>query len=239
MLKNKVAIVTGASRGIGYAIAYRLVEQEAKVVMVGHSEGVHTAAEDLKRLGHDVLAVQADVAQENDVNMIVDKTLEQYGKIDILVNNAGIGVFKHVEETSLEEWQRLFEVNVQGVFLCTRAVLPHMKERGQGTIITISSDVGRRTIPNGAAYTATKYAVQGFSGSLAQEVRKQGIRVGTINPGMVDSYFNNSEQGSPDKKEWLKGDDVAQAVLYMATAPKHMVVDEIMLHPLIQEYPSV
>lgn len=137
----------------------------------------------------------------------------------------------------MEEWERIFAVNVQGVFIGVKAVLPHMKERKSGTIITISSDVGRYTIPNGAAYTATKYAVQGFSGSLAQEVRKYGIRVGTINPGMVDTYFANSIQGVPEKRDWLKAEDVAKAVVYMASAPKHMLIDEIILHPLIQQYP--
>ncbi len=239
MLKNKVAIVTGASRGIGYSIAFKLVEQGAQVVLIGSSKQVHDTADSLKKLGHTVLSIQADISKAADVEEVISQTIQQFGKIDILVNNAGIGLFKPVEETTLEEWQRLFEVNVQGVFLCSRAVLPYMKERGQGTIITISSDVGRRTIPNGSVYTATKYAVQGFSGSLAQEVRKVGIRVGTINPGMVDTYFNNTEQGAPEKKEWLKGEDIAQAVIYMASAPKHMVIDEVLLHPLIQEYPSV
>jgi NADP-dependent 3-hydroxy acid dehydrogenase YdfG len=239
MLKNKVAIVTGASRGIGKSIALKLVEHEVKVVLVGSSDDIYVATDELVHLGHDVMGMKADVSNEEEVQNIAHQTLERYGKIDILVNNAGFGFFKSVDETSLEEWRRVFEVNVQGVFLCSKAVLPAMKERGQGTIVTISSDVGRRTIPGGAAYASTKYAVQGFSGSLAQEVRKLGIRVGTINPGMVDSYFNNSEQGAPEKKEWLKGEDVANAVLYMASAPKHVVIDEIMLHPLIQEYPSI
>ncbi|MDQ0340031.1 NADP-dependent 3-hydroxy acid dehydrogenase YdfG [Caldalkalibacillus uzonensis] len=239
MLKNKVAIVTGASRGIGKAVAFKLAQHEVQVVLFGSSEQIQQSAEELEHLGHRVLAIRGDVARENEVNDCVSKTIEHFGKIDILVNNAGIGFFKDVEATSLEEWQRLFEVNVQGVFLFTKAVLPYMKERGQGTIINIASDVARRTIPKGAAYTASKYAVQGFTGSVAQEVRKLGIRVGTINPGMVDTYFNNTVQGDPQKKDWLKVEDVADAVLYMASAPKHMVVDEVMLHPLIQEYPNV
>lgn len=238
MLKDQVAIVTGASRGIGKEIAKKLANEGAKLTLVGSSQDIVESAKDLNSQGYaNVIAVQADVANEEDMNRVVQSTLDQYGQIDILVNNAGIGFFKLTEEVSLDEWKKVFEVNVQGVFLGAKVVIPHMKERKSGTIITISSDVGRYTIPNGAAYTSTKYAVQGFSGSLAQEVRDFGIRVGTVNPGMVDTYFANSTQGLPEKEEWLKVEDIANAVVYMASAPKHMLIDEIVLHPLVQKYP--
>lgn len=235
MLRGQVAIVTGASRGIGLAIAHKLAEQGMQLVLIGSSSDIQRVGEQLK----DVKTFQADVSNEQQMNEVVEATIATFGRIDLLVNNAGIGVFKPVEETTVEEWKRLFEVNVQGVFIGTKAVLPQMKKQRSGTIITISSDVGRYTIANGSAYTATKYAVQGFSGSVAQEVRPYGIRVGTINPGMVDTYFANSTQGLPEKAEWLKAEDVAEAVVYMASAPKHMLVDEIVLHPLIQTYPVV
>ncbi|AST05528.1 short-chain dehydrogenase [Anoxybacillus flavithermus] len=235
MLQGQVAIVTGASRGIGLAIAHKLAEQGMQLVLIGSSSDIHRVGEQLK----DVKTFQVDVSNEQQMNEVVEATIAAFGRIDLLVNNAGIGVFKSVEETTVEEWKRLFEVNVQGVFIGTKAVLPQMKKQRSGTIITVSSDVGRYTIANGSAYTATKYAVQGFSGSVAQEVRPYGIRVGTINPGMVDTYFANSTQGLPEKAEWLKAEDVAEAVVYMASAPKHMLVDEIVLHPLIQTYPVV
>ncbi|OZM58060.1 short-chain dehydrogenase [Lottiidibacillus patelloidae] len=239
MLARKTAIVTGATRGIGKAIAAKLTEEKMNVVLVGSSNEIYKVEEELKGKGCNVTAIQADISNEQQVKEAVETTINTYGSLDLLVNNAGVGFFKLAEETTLEEWQKLFEVNVQGVFLCMKAVLPHMKEKRAGTIITISSDVARRTIANGSAYTASKYAVQGFSGAVSQEVREYGIRVGTINPGMVDTYFNNSQQGVPEKEDWLKVEDVANAVVYMASAPKHMVVDELMLHPLIQEYPNV
>lgn len=238
MLKGQVAIVTGASRGIGKEIAQKLAEQGTKLTLIGSSSEVISTAEELKGQGfQDVIAVQADVTKEKDVQKAVDQTMKEFGQVDILVNNAGVGFFKLTEEVTLDEWKKVFEVNVQGVFLGAKAVLPHMKAQKSGTIITISSDVGRYTIPNGAAYTSTKYAVQGFSGSLAQEVREYGIRVGTINPGMVDTYFAESKQGLPEKKDWLKVEDIANAVVYMASAPKHMLIDEIVIHPLVQNYP--
>ncbi len=238
MLKNQIAIVTGASRGIGKEIAIKLAEQGMKVAIIGSSAQISETADDLKKKGFPhVLPIQADVSKEEDLHQVVSKTIEEYGQVDLLVNNAGVGFFKLTEEVTLEEWKKVFEVNVQGVFLATKAILPHMKERKSGTIITISSDVARYTIPNGAAYTATKYAVQGFSGSVAQEVREYGIRVGTINPGMVDTYFAESTQGLPEKHDWLKVEDIANAVVYMASAPKYMLIDEIVLHPLVQQYP--
>ncbi|GAA0327961.1 3-ketoacyl-ACP reductase [Bacillus carboniphilus] len=238
MLKDKVAIITGATRGIGKAIAFRLAKEGMKLSLVGSSDEIRKTAEELKAKGYsDVVASQADVTKEADVTRFVQETLEAYGQIDLLVNNAGIGFFKEVVDTTVEEWSKLFEVNVQGVFLSSKGVLPHMKEKKSGTIVTISSDVARYTIPNGSAYTASKYAVQGFCGSLAQEVRGDRIRVGTINPGMVDTYFANSTQGLPEKEDWLKVENIADAVVYMASAPPHMLIDEIILHPFAQNYP--
>lgn len=240
MLKGQVAIITGASRGIGKAIAYKFAEHGAKLALVGSSTDIHNTKEELMSEGYEQIAsFQTDVTDEQQVNEMIQKVVDKFGGIDILVNNAGIGFFKSVEETSLAEWKKVFDVNVQGVFLASKAVLPYMKEKQFGTIITVSSDVGRYTIPNGAAYTATKYAVQGFIGSLAQEVKEDGIRIGTINPGMVDTYFANSTQGLPEKQDWLKTEDIAEAVFYMASAPKHMFIDEITLHPFIQNYPRI
>ncbi|WP_433748505.1 SDR family oxidoreductase [Falsibacillus pallidus] len=238
MLENQTAIVTGASRGIGKEIAVQLAQKGVKLVLVGSSDDIFGTEKELKESGfNDTLAVKADISLEADVERVVEEAKKQYGRVDILVNNAGIGFFKSVEETTAEEWKKVFDVNVQGVFLCSKAVLPAMKEQKFGTIITISSDVARYTIPNGSAYTATKYAVQGFMGSLSQEVREYGIRVGTVNPGMVDTYFAESKQGLPEKEDWLKVNDIAQAVVYMASAPKHMMIDEMVIHPFAQNYP--
>ncbi|WP_221568205.1 SDR family oxidoreductase [Alkalihalobacillus sp. TS-13] len=237
MLNEKVAVITGASRGAGKAIATRLAAEGTKLAIIGSSEQIHETAKELEENGSEVLSLQADVTDEQQVKKAFKQTFDHYGQVDILINNAGIGFFKTAGETTLEEWEKVFAVNTRGVFLTTKEVLPFMKEKRSGTIITISSDVGRRTIANGSAYTATKYAVQGFIGSVAQEVQEYGIRVGTVNPGAIDTFFADSKQGEVHKEDWLKVDDIAEAVCYMASAPKHMVIDEIVLHPLSQEYP--
>ena len=236
-LKNKVAIVTGASRGIGEAISLAFAREGADLVVVGRNkEGLTRVAEKVKEVGRQCLVVVADVSKEEEVNQAAQQTLNHFGKIDILVNNAGIGIFKSIRETTAEEWNQVLGVNLTGAFLFTRAVLDDMAERGQGQIINISSDVGTRTIPRASAYCASKFGLEGFTGVLAKEVRKMGIKVGVIRPGMTDSTFNNSIQGDPEKDGWLQVEDVAEAAVYMAAAPRHALVDEIMVHPMIQEY---
>src|SRR5690606_34129016 len=236
-LKNKVAIVTGASRGIGKAVALAFAREGADLTLVGRSEkDLERVAEEVRSEGRRCLVAVADVSKEADVKRAVDATREEYGKIDILINNRGIGLFKPILETRPEEWRKILDTNLTGAFLFTRGVLEDMVARGQGHIINISSDIGTRTIPKASAYCASKYGLEGFTGVLAKEVRKLGIRVGVIRPGMTDTCFNDTEQGAPEKEGWLQAEDVAEAALYMVLAPRHAMVDEIMIHPVIQEY---
>ncbi|WP_181349307.1 SDR family oxidoreductase [Thalassobacillus sp. CUG 92003] len=239
MLKGQAAIITGASRGIGKEVARQFAEQGVKLALLGSSEDIHATGNALKQAGYShVLSFSGDVSNENDVEQVVQAAKNAYGSVDILINNAGVGKFKAVEDVTVEEWRKTHDINVQGVFLTTKAVLPLMKHQQFGTILTVASDVSRYTIPEGGAlYTSTKYAVQGFMGSVAQEVRSYGIRAGTVNPGKVDTFFGDSQQGDPAKADWLKVEDIAEAIVYMAGAPKHMVVDELQLHPLSQDYP--
>ncbi|MGI8317099.1 SDR family oxidoreductase [Halobacillus mangrovi] len=240
MLKDQVAVITGASRGIGKEIASQLAQEGVRLALLGSSDDIHHTKEELEGKGlSNILSFTADVSNENDIDHVIQATKNAFGRVDILINNAGVGQFKPVEKLTVEEWQKTFEINVQGVFLASKAVLPMMKKQQFGTIVTVASDVSRYTIPEGSLYTATKYAVQGFMGSLAQEVREHGIRVGTVNPGMVDTYFANGTQGDPEKADWLKVQDIAEAVVYMVQAPKHMVIDELHIHPLIQQYPRI
>ncbi|WP_077624453.1 SDR family oxidoreductase [Sediminibacillus massiliensis] len=239
MLKDQVAIVTGASRGIGKEIARQFGKQGAKLTIMGSSDEVHRTKQELVDEGiTDIYSFRADVTKENEVDHVIGATKNAFGSVDILVNNAGVGLFKDIEDITVEEWGKTFEVNVQGVFLCVKAVTPIMKKQKSGTIITLSSDAARFALPEkGSLYTATKYAVQGFMGSAAQELQEYGIRVSTINPGKVDTNFGDSMQGDESKADWLKVEDIAEACVYMASAPKHMLIDEMYLHPLADKYP--
>src|SRR5258706_7908222 len=203
-LTGKTAIVTGGSRGIGLAIARALVRSDANVMITGTRP---TALDDAAReLGAKAMARTANVRERADVERAFDAAASRFGGIDILVNNAGIGVFTPVATTTDEQWHDVMDTNVTGVFYCCRAALPHMRSRGGGWIINISSLSGTNPFANGGAYCASKAALNAFSESLMQEVRHDGIRVATVAPGSVNTSFGGHETGSDWK---LSPDDVA------------------------------
>jgi len=233
----RTALVTGASRGIGEAVAVALAEAGLDVALFARSEGdLARVAKRVRATGRDVLVLAGDVMREEDVEGGVREVEARWGAVDVLVNNAGIGVFKPTWEIAADEWRRVLDVNLTGPFLFCKAVVPGMIARGRGQIVMISSDVGRRTIPDGAAYCASKFGLQALTEVLRKEVRAKGVKVGAVLPGMTDTYFAGSVQGDPRKADWLKADDVARAVLAMVAAPPHAQIDEITLHPMIQEY---
>ncbi|MBH8570146.1 SDR family oxidoreductase [Microvirga sp. STS02] len=232
-LTDQVAIVTGASRGIGKAIALLLALQGAKVVAVARSE------DELLDLGQKTqgLCIVADVSDEQDSQDIINETLRRYGRLDILVCNAGVGSFNELEQFDAAEWDRIFDTNVKGTFLLCKAAVPHFKAQKHGHIVGITSDVAKRTFAHGTAYGASKFAQDAVLASLRKEVRPHGIKVSTIYPGLVDTYFNDTTPGSAEnEKTHLRPADVAQAVRYVLEAPTHVVVDELMLHPCTQEW---
>jgi 3-oxoacyl-[acyl-carrier protein] reductase len=196
-MAGKVALVTGASRGIGAAIAKRLAAEGAKVVIT-YSKGVDAAASIVKLIekgGGKAIAIQADSSDANAVKNAVEKTVSSFGRLDVLVNNAGIVIPKTVEETSLEEFEQVFSVNVRGLFVATKAALKHMKSGGR--IIMIGSCVGERVlIPGMASYSATKGAVKMFTQGLARELGERGITVNNVQPGPIDTDLN------PASGEW-------------------------------------
>jgi NADP-dependent 3-hydroxy acid dehydrogenase YdfG len=232
-LTNQVAIVTGASRGIGKAIALLLTQQGAKVVAVARSE------EELLELTQQTqgLGIVADVSNEADAQRIIEETLRHYGRLDVLICNAGVGSFAELENFSAAEWDRIFDTNVKGTFLLCKAAVPHFKAQKKGHVVGITSDVAKRTFAHGTAYGASKFAQDAVLASLRKEVRPHGIKVSTIYPGLVDTYFNDTTPGSAEAAQThLRPADIAQAVGYVLQAPAHVVVDELMLHPLTQEW---
>jgi NADP-dependent 3-hydroxy acid dehydrogenase YdfG len=236
-MEKKVAIVSGASRGIGRAVAAQLARENYFVLLLARNAEEITELEfEIDAAGGKALAYTLDVSNESQVEGVVQQALRDFGRIDVVVNNAGIGIFKPAEAITAEEWSRLMDVNVKGSFLLTKAVLPAMKAAGSGHILAIASDVSKRTFPEGSLYCASKYAQDAFFTALRKEVRPHKIKVSVIYPGLVDTFFHEGEPGQAHRHYYLQPKDIADAVSYILGAPPHVVVDELMIHPLEQVY---
>lgn len=234
---KKISIVSGASRGIGREIAARLAREGHFVaILARNEEEIRELEFEIDASGGKSRAYAIDITHEGQVNEAVQDVLTQFGRIDHVVNNAGLGVFKPGHEITEAEWDRVFDVNVKGSFLLTKAALPAMIEAGSGHIIAIASDVSKRTFANGALYCASKYAQDAFFSGLRKEVRKNGIKVSVIYPGLVDTFFHGGPPGQEHRSAYLTPHDIADSVSYILNAPAHVVIDELMIHPIAQEY---
>lgn len=230
-LKEKVALITGASKGIGRAIASAFAAEGCRVAMMARSAAaLDEAARHMGGGGTDVMALPGDVSKEGDVYRVVQETVGRFGRLDMLVNNAGVGFFKKVEEMTVEEFDTMWAVNMRGVFLCTRAALPHMFKQGEGEIVNIASLAGKNSLAGGAGYAATKWALRAFASSLMLEVRDRGVRVITIFPGSVDTTFSSR---GPRGTNITQPQDVAEAVVFAVTAPRRAMFSEIDVRPSI------
>ncbi|YCM46558.1 glucose 1-dehydrogenase [Verrucomicrobiaceae bacterium 227] len=229
-MKNKVVLITGATSGIGKATALKFAAAGAKVVVSGRREAEGNAVVDaIKSAGGEALFVQADVANEADVENLVTKTVETYGRLDVAFNNAGIDQFKPLVEVTAEELKQILDINVWGVLSSMKHEIPAMLKNGGGSIINTSSVVGHVGMAGGATYVASKHAVEGLTKSAALEYAKEGIRVNAIAPAviateMADRIFG--EEGS-ESREGAAGmhpigrlgqpQEVADAVFFLAS----------------------
>lgn len=211
-LRDKAAIVTGASRGIGKGIAISLAREGANVVVVAlkSREKLNDVAREIQTLGCKSLPILADVSDREEVNRMVEETLEKFGKIDILVNNAGIIKISHVVEMIEEEWDEILNVNLKSVFLCSKAVVPHMIKQKSGKIINISSTGGKSGFPGIAHYCASKFGIIGFTQSLAKELGVHNITVNALCPGEVKTEMWTKFLCV----EWSKGMDIPSEEYY-------------------------
>ena len=236
-LKNKTVLLTGASKGIGKALALNLAEKSIHIGLVARSEKelLELKAE-IEKLGSKCLIFVGNVADENLVKTAVSEMIAAFGSIDFMINNAGYGVFGPTESISAQDWSDIYDVNVKGTFLFSKEVLNGMKEAKTGHIINIASDVAKRVFDGGSLYCSSKFAQDAFSAALRKEVRKDGIKVSVVYSGLVDTMFHADPQGAENHSDWLKAEDMANTIVYIMDQPKHVVIDELMIHPLSQEY---
>ena len=228
VLEGKVALITGGSKGIGFAIAEALVSQGARVMITGRNAADLERAQ--ARLGPRALSVSADARLAEEVERAVQATVDGHGGLDVLVNNAGIGIFKNAADMSPADWQSIIDTNLSGVFYYCHAAIPHLRRRGGGWIVNISSLAGKNPFTGGAAYCASKAGLNAFSEALMQEVRYDNIRVTYVMPGSVATGF--SGRGDPGKADWkIQPEDIGQMVLDLLAMPPRSLPSRVEMRP--------
>jgi len=233
-LGHKVVLITGGSRGVGLATARRLGADGAAVVLVGRDrDRLDAATSGLRAEGVRVAGLMGDVTDRLSMARAVLECERQFGGLDVLVNNAGIGRYGPIAEQQPEEWRRVIEVNVLGVFHATRAALPALRRRGGGQIIAISSGAARTGYPNMSAYCTSKAALEGFMRALAAEVAEEPIKVATIVPGgiLTDFGIRTREERLASGQKFLEPEDVADAIHYLLSQPDRAWTQELTLWP--------
>ncbi len=232
-LENKVAIITGGSKGIGYGIAAALMEQGMKVAITSRSQdNADSAAASLKKAGKgEVIGLAADVRSLESQKDVVEKVLDKWGKLDLMVANAGIGIFGSIEELTEDQWRDTIDTNLTGVFFSVKASLDALKAT-KGYIITISSLAGTNFFAGGSAYNASKFGLTGFSQAVMLDVRSHGVKVTTIMPGSVATYFNNHEPN--DKDGWkIQIEDIGEMVVDLMKMNPRTLPSKIEVRPTI------
>jgi len=237
-ISNRIAIVTGSGRGIGRAIALKLAEVGATVVVndIGDAQPLEAVAQEIEAMGGQSLPILADVSSSSDVARLVEEAIAAYGRIDILVNNAGIARDQLLLRMSEEDWDRVLDVNLKSVFLCTRAVLKYMVKQRWGRIISIASIVGIVGNPGQANYASAKAGIIGFTRTVAKEVASRGITANAVAPGFIDTDM--TQRLKEDWKQELKKQiplgyfgsprDVAEAVAFLASEEARYITGHVL-----------
>ena len=238
MEKNKAtaksAVVTGGTRGIGYAIARALLQHGFRVFICGtNPEGVERAVRNLSAAHGDCVAgAVCDVRNPEAVRGMMLDAARRFGGLDVLINNAGIGIFSSVEKMGPEDWRSVIETNLSGLFYCCHEAIPLMKKRGGGYIISIGSLAGRNFFPGGSAYSASKAGLIGFCEALMQEVRYDHIRVSYIMPGSVETEFGGANVAADAAKTWkILPDDIAGAVVDLLQSAPRSLISRVEMRP--------
>jgi len=245
-LEGKVAIITGASAGIGEATAIALAESGAKVVLVARrGNRLEALVQKITAAGGEALAIVADITDDTQLSIIVDKTKSTFGEIDILVNNAGIALTGKIADADPTDWRRMIELNLIALMNLTHVVLPVFQAQGSGHIVNVSSVAGRTVRLGIGGYNVSKWGVNAFSEALRLEVSAQNIRVTVIEPGMVNTEINQHITDATAKQQsealWksitpLESEDIAAAIAYAVTQPSRVNVNEILIRPTTQSW---
>ncbi|MEY2342630.1 SDR family oxidoreductase [Acidithiobacillus sp. IBUN Pt1247-S3] len=243
-IRDKVVVITGASSGLGEAVAHALSAAGAIVVLgARRKDRLESLAHKLQEKGGQALAVTTDVTSRQQVQNLVDRTVERFGRVDVMINNAGLMPSSPFERLKVEDWERMVDVNIKGVLYGIAAALPYMQKQKSGHIINVSSVAGHKIRAGGAVYAATKHAVRALSEGLRQEVKPYNIRTTIISPGAVATELPDSIT-EPDIAEVIHkvyehaipADTFARAVLFAMSQPEDVDINEILFRPTQQEF---
>jgi NADP-dependent 3-hydroxy acid dehydrogenase YdfG len=244
-LDDQVALVTGASSGIGAATARELADSGASVALAARREDrLESLADEIETEGGEALVVPTDVTEENQVREMIETTVSELGGLDVLVNNAGVMLLEPVATADPDDWQRMLDLNVQAVMVASQAALDVMRESGEGDIVNLSSVAGRKAYAGSSGYNASKFGVTAFSESLREEVADSDIRVTSIEPGFVDTELPEHIPDEDQREmvdEMLEGitplepEDVARSIRFAVSQPTHVDVNELLIRPTRQE----
>ena len=237
--EGKVAVVTGAGRGIGKAISVSLARAGCRVVLAARTrEQIEAVHKEILCCGGDALAVPTDLTLDEDIRRLVEESHDKWGGIDILINNAGWGKRASVVNASLADWDRTLRLNLRAPMVLAKATLPHMIAKGEGAVINIGSVSGKTGEANGAAYSASKFGLIGFTQSLYEEVREHGIKVAVVLPGFVDTPLIPPNR-QLDRSKMIQADDIAQTVIFILSSPATCCPVEITVRPQRTPYRSM
>lgn len=248
-LSGTTALVTGASSGIGAATALALADQGAAVAIAARrADRLEKLADEIKSRGGTALTIAADIADEQQARDAVEQTVAELGRLDTLVNNAGVMLLGPAVDGSVTDWQQMVQINLLGLMYCTHAALPHLlaaaedSPRRVADLVNVSSIAGRFPRNGSGGYNATKHGVTGFSEALRQEVTGRHVRVSVIEPGAVDTELRTHNRPEIQEQmrarfesiDRLQADDIAEAIGFVVTRPRHVAINELLIRPTEQ-----
>jgi len=226
---SEIAVITGASSGVGKSLAIQLSDAGYGVVLSARSEQkLNAIAEKIRNNGGDSLVVKTDVSRLEQINNLKDRALE-FGDVSVVINNAGLGKFSKIEDVSIEDWDRQLDVNLRASFLVSQAFIPGMKQRLNGILVFMNSVAGKKGYAHSAAYVASKYGMRGLADSLREELREDNIKVISIHPGAVDTPFWDGKGVRFPRKEMLSTHTLAQSIIHAIQSPGNFAVEELVV----------
>ena len=249
-LNGTVALVTGASSGIGAATAGALANQGANVALVARRKGrLEELASEIQDNHRLALVIETDVTDRDEAFSAVERTVAHFGRLDIVINNAGVMLLGPAQTAPIEEWERMVDLNIKGLLYIAHAALPHLLQAAEDSprrvsdLVNISSVAGRVARAGASVYDMTKFGVRAFSEALRQEVTKRHVRVSLVEPGLVKTELQShlrpeirEQRAHFDELEWLQAEDIADAIEYIVTRPRRIAINEVLIRPTEQEF---